>query len=188
MWEKDENRTPVRPQSSTKEVALKENLDEMLASGDIERSDAAYYRHPVIVTKSPGKFRTCIDYRPLNRCLKPASFSLPNIKHLFETIGNKKPDIFGVMDLTVDYHQAPLHPSHHIFTAFICFAGFFQFTRPPLTSHFHSIHMLCGGFSVYKTTPHIAFSQHSYALRGFFSLQDYPLVRVVPPLTFKSRW
>ena len=31
LWEKDENRTPVRPQSSTKEVALKENLDEMLA-------------------------------------------------------------------------------------------------------------------------------------------------------------
>ena len=31
LWEIDENRTPVRPQSSTKEVALKENLDEMLA-------------------------------------------------------------------------------------------------------------------------------------------------------------
>ena len=77
LWEIDENRTPVHPQSSTKEVALKENLDEMLASGVIERSDAASYSHPVIVTKSPGKFRTCIDYRPLNRCLKPASISLP---------------------------------------------------------------------------------------------------------------
>ncbi len=93
LWEIDENRTPVRPQSSTKEVALKENLDEMLASGVIERSDAACYSHPVIVTKLPSKFRTCIDYRPLNRCLKPASFPLPNIKHLFERIG-----IFGVMD------------------------------------------------------------------------------------------
>ena len=69
LWEKDENRTSVRPQSSTKEVALKENIDEMLASGVIERSDAAYCSHPVIVTKSPCKFRTCIDYRPLNRCL-----------------------------------------------------------------------------------------------------------------------
>ena len=112
LWEIDENRTPVRPQSSTKEVALKENLDEMLASGVIERSDAAYYSHPVIVTKSPGKFRTCIDYRPLNKCLTPASFPLPNIKNLFERIGNKKPDIFGMMDLTAGYHQAPLHPSH----------------------------------------------------------------------------
>ena len=53
LWKIDETRTPVRPQSSIKEVALKENLDEMLASRVIERSDAAYYSHPVIVTKSP---------------------------------------------------------------------------------------------------------------------------------------
>ena len=103
----------------------------MLASGVIERSDAAYYSHPVIVTKSPGKFRTCIDYRPLNKYLTPTSFPLPNIKHLFERIGNKKPDVFGVMDLTAGYQQAPLHPSHRIFTAIICFAGVFQFTRLP---------------------------------------------------------
>ena len=129
LWGKDENRTPVRPQSSTKEAALKENFDEILASGVIERSDAAYYSHPVIVTKSRGKFRTCIDYRPLNKCLTPASFPLPNIKHLFERNGNKKPDIFGVMDLTAGYHQAPLHPAHRIFTAFICFAGEFFSSR-----------------------------------------------------------
>ena len=36
-----------------------------------------------------------------------------------------------MMDLTAGYHQAPLHPSHRIFTAFICFAGVFQFTRLP---------------------------------------------------------
>ena len=109
LWGKDENRAPVRPQSSTKEAALKENLDEMLASGVTERSDATYYSNPIIVTKSPGKFRTCIDYRPLNKCLTPASFPLPNIKHLFERIGNKKPDIFGVMDSIAGSHQAPLH-------------------------------------------------------------------------------
>ena len=36
-----------------------------------------------------------------------------------------------MMDLIAGYHQAPLHPSHRIFTAFICFAEFFQFTRLP---------------------------------------------------------
>ena len=34
-----------------------------------------------------------------------------------------------MMDLTAAYHQAPLHPAHRIFMAFICFAGVFQFTR-----------------------------------------------------------
>ena len=131
LLENDDNLTQVRPQSSTKEAALMENLDEMLALGDLERSDAAYYSHPIKVTKSPGKLRTCIDYRPLSKCLTPASFPLPNIKHLFERIRNKKPDIFGVMDLIAGYHQASLHPSHLIFTASICFAGVFQFTRLP---------------------------------------------------------
>ena len=36
-----------------------------------------------------------------------------------------------MMDLTLGYHQAPLHPSHRIFTAFTCFAGAFQSTRLP---------------------------------------------------------
>ena len=102
----------------------------MLASGVIERSDAAYYSHPVIVT-SPGKFRSCIDYRPLHRCLTPASFPLPNIKHLFERIGNKKPDIFGVMDLTAGYHQAPLHPAHSFLRHSYALRGYFSLRDCP---------------------------------------------------------
>ena len=102
----------------------------MLASGVIERSDAAYYSHPVILTKSPGKFRTCIDYRPLNKCLTPASFPLPNIKHLIERIGNKKPGYFWC-----DGFNRGLPSS----------------TVTPRTPHIHSIYMLCGVFSVYET-------------------------------------
>lgn len=35
------------------------------------------------------------------------------------------------MDLTSGYHQAPLHRESRALTAFICFAGVFQFTRVP---------------------------------------------------------
>ena len=42
-----------------------------------------------------------------------------------------KPTIFGVMDLTAGYHQAPLYAPHRLYTAFICFMGVFQFTRLP---------------------------------------------------------
>ena len=99
----------------------------------IERSDPAYYSHLVMVNKSADTYRTCIDHRSLNECIEPASFPLPNIKHLFERIGNKKPDIFGVIDLTAGYHQAPLYAPHRIYTAFmhLCFMGVFQFTRLP---------------------------------------------------------
>ena len=96
----------------------------------IERSDAACYSHPVMVNKSADTYRTCIDYRSLNECIEPASFPLPNIKHLFERIGNKKPDIYGVMNLTAGYHQEPLYAPHRIYTAFM---GVFQFTRLPFS-------------------------------------------------------
>ena len=65
----------------------------MLEYGVIERSDAAYYSHPVMVNKSADTYRTYINYRSLNDCIEPASFPLPNIKHLFERIGNKKSDV-----------------------------------------------------------------------------------------------
>ena len=49
----------------------------MLADGVIEKSNAFYYSHPVIVQKTEDKVRVCIDYRNLNDCIKPASWPLP---------------------------------------------------------------------------------------------------------------
>ena len=72
-----------------------------------------------------------MDFRGLNVCIEPASWPLPNIKGLFERIGNCKPEILGVMDLTSGYHQAPIHPDHRIYTAFLCFAGIYHLTRLP---------------------------------------------------------
>jgi hypothetical protein len=140
LWEVPENHAPMRPQTSKKEEYLGVSIEEMLEDGIIERSNAAYYSHPVMVSKTATSYRTCIDYRRLNECIEDASHPIPVSKHLFERIGNKKPDIFGVMDLIAGYHQAPLWGPHRIFTAFICFMGYFSlrdcllaFVVPPLT-------------------------------------------------------
>lgn len=122
-WETDKNRGPVRPQSVKKEVEIDKALKEMLLNKIIERSNAVYYSHPVIVQRTANTFRFCIDYRNLNDCTAPASWPVPNIRGLFERIGHSKPNLFGVMDLTAGYHQAPLAPATRILTAFICFAG-----------------------------------------------------------------
>ena len=131
QWEVPKNRTPVRLQTSRKEREIKRCIDEMRLAGIIEESEAVYYSHPVIVHKTADSFRFCVDYRNLNKCTKAASWPLPNIRGLFERIGHYKPDIFGVMDLTSGYHQAPLDFASRILTAFICFYGLFQFTRLP---------------------------------------------------------
>ena len=45
--------------------------------------------------------------------------------------GNHKPKIFGTMDLTQGYHQAPITLATRAYTSFILFCGVYQFTRLP---------------------------------------------------------
>ena len=131
LWHSPKNRTAVRLQSVRKEREIKRFIDEMLLSGIIEKSDAAYYSHPVIVQKTAELFRFCIDYRLLNKCTEASSWPLPNIRALLERVGHYKPDTFGVMDLTSGYHQAPMDAASKVLTAFICYSGVYQFTRLP---------------------------------------------------------
>ena len=97
----------------------------------VEKSNAVYYSHPVVVQKSHRQYRVCIDFRPLNKCKESANWPLPNIPAIFERIGARQSDTFEVMDLTSGYDQPPLTASAKILTAFICFSGIYQFTRLP---------------------------------------------------------
>ena len=125
LWETPGNWTPCRPQSVKNNIEIEKTITTMLADGVIEKSNTSYYSHPVTVQKTEDKVRVCIYYRNLNDCIKPASWPLPNIRGLFERIGHNKPTVFGVMDLTAGYHQAPLYPPHRVF------CGLYQFTRLP---------------------------------------------------------
>ena len=57
--------------------------------------------------------------------------AIPNIAEMLKRIGSQKPKIFGIMDLTQGYHQAPLTFAIRAYTAFITFSGVHQFTRLP---------------------------------------------------------
>ena len=48
---------------------------------------------------------------------------------MFSRLGTHHSDIFGVMDLTAGYHQAPVGLMTRIFLAFICFCGIYQYCR-----------------------------------------------------------
>ena len=73
----------------------------------------------------------CVKYRALNDCTPDASWSIPNIAEMLRRIGSRKPKIFGIMDLTQRYHQAPLSNTTKAYTAFITFSGVYVFTRLP---------------------------------------------------------
>ena len=130
-WEQPENHAPLRPMGTEKGKAVFDSVTDMLKTGVVEKSGARFYSQLVVVNKAPGLYRVCVDFRNLNNCTKMRNYPIPDIPGLFDRIGSHRPDTFGVMDLTAGYHQAPLSPECQILTAFICFAGIFQFTRLP---------------------------------------------------------
>ena len=79
----------------------------LVDKGIIEKSESAYYSQVLMVPKPDGSRRLCIDYRNLNDCTLDASWPFPNISAMLQRIGSQKPRIFGTMNLTQGYHQAP---------------------------------------------------------------------------------
>jgi hypothetical protein len=50
---------------------------------------------------------------------------------MFGRLGTHHSNLFGVMDLTAGYHQAPVSLGTRVVLAFICFCRIFQFCRRP---------------------------------------------------------
>jgi hypothetical protein len=130
-WRNPKNRGPPRVQSPAKQAEIVRQTDLLLAQGIIERSTASYYSQVLLTSKADGTQRLVIDYRKLNDCTEPASWPLLNIKQMFTRIGTHKSCIYGVIDLTQGYQQAPLSLTARLFTAFITFCGIFHYIRLP---------------------------------------------------------
>ena len=130
-WRTYANRGPVRVQTPAKDAEAVKHIELLLKLGIIVASTASYYSQIIIASKPDGKTRFYIDYRRLNDCTESASWPLPNIRSLLARLGMMRSDTFGVMDLTSGYHQAPLTPAAMLYTAFICYAGIYHFTRLP---------------------------------------------------------
>ena len=130
-WKVGKNRAPPRSQSSVKQSGLFNTIQTLISQGIVEKSQSTHYSQILMVSKPDGKFRMCVDYRALNDCTADASWPIPNIAEMLRRIGSQKPKIFGIMDLTQGYHQAPLTFATRAYTAFITVSGVYQFTRLP---------------------------------------------------------
>ena len=132
-WKIPKNRAPPCPQPTVKEAALFTILESLLRQGIIRKSNTAQYSQVLLVPKPDKTFRMCIDYRALDDCTPDASWPIPNIAEMLRRIGSRKPKIFGIMDLTQGYHQAPLSDTTKAYTAFITSPGVYEFTRLPFS-------------------------------------------------------
>jgi hypothetical protein len=108
QWESHSNCGSPQVQSPAKEAEIIRQVDEVLKKGIIESSNSSHYSQVILASKPDNKWRFCIDYRKLNDCTESPSWPIPIVKPIFSKLGTPGSDIFGVMDLTSGYHQAPV--------------------------------------------------------------------------------
>jgi len=93
-WHHPRNRGPPRKKTSTKEVEIEKQVNEMLALGLIRAPKAAYYSQVHLVSKPNVKWRSCIDYRYLNLVSSDISWPLPNISQTLQRTGARRTKYF----------------------------------------------------------------------------------------------
>ena len=132
-WEHVRNRTGRRKYDLTRQDELKKIITKLLHAGVIKASNAAYYSHGFVVPKATrGQWRLVVDYKNLNKVCSTERWPIPTIKEILQRIGDKRPNIFNVMDLTSGYYQAPIAPDNTVHTAFMTPMGLFEWTRLPM--------------------------------------------------------
>jgi hypothetical protein len=110
--------------------AVMEKVDKLLKAGFIRE---VYYpewlANVVMVKKSTGKWRMCVDYTDLNKACLKDSYPLPRIDQLVDsTTGHK---LLSFMDAFSDYNQIQMTEEDQEKMAFITSRGLFCYKAMP---------------------------------------------------------
>jgi hypothetical protein len=124
----------ARPLSEIKLATLRQMLNELLRLGVIRLSKEPRGSQVLLVAKKgTTKLRFCVDYRAINDAtIKAEAWPIPNINELIREIGSKHGRIFGIMDMTSGYHQAPMTESSKHWTAFVTPDAIYEWNRVPM--------------------------------------------------------
>ena len=104
-------------------------IESMLRMGIIEKSESPYASPIVLVKKTDGSNRFCIDFRKLNKITVFDAEPIPNQDQIFSRLA--KDHYFTKIDLTKGYWQVPMNPDVKNKTAFIAPNGLYQFNVMP---------------------------------------------------------
>lgn len=119
---------PYRLNPSKKET-MKNEIEKMLADDIIEECESAWCSPALMIPKSNGNVRFCVDYRRLNEVTKSDTYPLPRIDDLLQS--TKKNCYMTTIDLRSSYWQVMVREADRDKTAFVCPLGTYRFKRMP---------------------------------------------------------
>ncbi|KAI3359260.1 hypothetical protein L3Q82_002779 [Scortum barcoo] len=109
---------------------VQEQISKLLKKGIIQESESSYASPVVVVRKSDGSIRLCVDYPKLNLKTKKDAFPLPHINESFDAL--RGATYFSTIDLASGYHQVAVDESGRHKTAFTTPFGLFEYLRMPM--------------------------------------------------------
>eukprot|EP00253_Pinus_taeda_P016125 PITA_16125 len=110
-------------------VEIKKQVQELLDKGFIRPSTSPCGSPIILVRKKYGSWRTCIDYRALNKITIKNRYPLPHIDDLLDQL--KEAIYFSKLDLHSGYHQVRVAEQYAWKTAFKTKQGLYEWLVMP---------------------------------------------------------
>ena len=122
-------RQPPRRLPIAKQAVEQVEVSKMLDRGVIEPSNSPWASPVVLVTKSDGSTRFCVDYRRLNDVTHKDAYPLPRIDDTLDALSGSA--YFSTLDLYSGYWQVEMDPADREKTAFSTRMGLYQWRVMP---------------------------------------------------------
>ncbi|XP_055962316.1 uncharacterized protein LOC130015692 [Mercurialis annua] len=116
--------------SLEKQIAIRDEVEKLLKAGFIRKVDyPEWLANVVLIKKSNGRWRLCIDFTDLNNACPKDSFPLPNIDQLVDaTCGFV---VYAFLDASQGYHQILMNKDDEEKTAFTTDLGTYCYKKMP---------------------------------------------------------
>lgn len=108
---------------------IEKKLDDLESMDIIEKvkSPAQWVSPVVVVPKTNGEVRLCVDMRQANCAVERERYPIPTIDEVLQDMNNSK--VFSKLDLRWGYHQIELSKESREITTFITHKGLYRYKR-----------------------------------------------------------
>ena len=104
--------------STEKQAAIEKEVGKLVKAGFIRPEKfPTWLANVVMVKKSNGKWRMCVDYTDLNKACPKDCFPLPHIDQLMDSTSGH--ELLSFMDAFSGYNQIKMDPTDEVHTSFI---------------------------------------------------------------------